>query len=69
MVDDPAESPAELPALADVAEMTDRTTQRVGTLDSILTTEQWAHLDHDARVVTELLIDQLPFGLTEENGL
>ena len=68
-VGDPAQPPAVLSPLVDVAGMTDRTTQQVGTLASVLTTQQWAYLDHDARVAMDLLIDQLPFGLTEESEL
>ena len=67
--DDPAGPPAVLPAMVDVAGMADGTTQQVGTLASVLTTEQWAYLDHDARVAMDLLIDQLPFGLTKESEL
>ena len=64
--DDSARPLRELPRLDEV----DRTVTQVGSLvDSTLTTQQWAYLDHDARLVAELLIDQFPFDLTEQGEL
>jgi len=33
-------------------------------VDSNLTVDQWASLNHDARLATRMLIDQLPFDVT-----
>lgn len=42
-----------------------RTVQLVGLMvDSNLTVNQWASLNHDARLATRMLIDQLPFDVT-----
>jgi len=36
--------------------------------DSALPSQDWAYLGHDARVVTQLLIDQLPLNTLASNG-
>lgn len=57
LVSEPADPLAGLSAIADV---TDRA-EHVGMLVySSLTTQQWAYLDHDARIATRMLIDQWP---------
>jgi len=68
----PAIEEAKLPEVTDpLRELSEatveprRTAQLVGlTLDSSLTLNQWASLDHDARLATRMLIDQLPFDVT-----
>ena len=44
--------------LAGFSEITDSTAAGALLVDSILTTEGWAYLDHDARVATELVLNQ-----------
>jgi hypothetical protein len=43
-----------------ISEITDNTAAGALLVDSALTTEGWAYLDHDARVATELILNQLP---------
>ena len=50
----------ELDGLSDV---TQRTADGALRMDSALTTEGWAYLDHDARLATELVLDQLPLDM------
>lgn len=42
------------------SEMTDNTMAGALLVDSALTTEGWAYLDHDARMATGLVLNQLP---------
>jgi len=32
-------------------------------VDSVITAQQWAYLDHDAQVTVKMLADRLPFDL------
>ncbi|OHB71037.1 MAG: hypothetical protein A2V70_15135 [Planctomycetes bacterium RBG_13_63_9] len=53
-----------LAQLGAIARVANNTTTDVGMLmDSDLTARQWAYLDHDARVATRLLIEQLPLDM------
>ncbi len=56
---------AELGGLSDV---TNRTTDGALRMDSALTTKGWAHLDHDARLATELVLNQFPLDMLVSNS-
>ena len=47
---------------ASVVEMADRAVEEIDALvDSTMVQQQWAYLDHDAQLVVQVLLDQLPF--------
>jgi len=59
------EVPDPLQELSEVTVEPRRKVELVGLMvDSNLTVDQWASLNHDARLATRMLIDQLPFDVT-----
>jgi len=49
--------------LAELSTVTQDTVEGALQVDSHLAAEGWAHLDHDAQVATELILDQLPLDM------